>query len=187
MSSYWRPTRRVTIAASLAALALLGGPVFAKNPSLLKEDSNVARMEERLPLSDREQVQAIKIEEVSRWLKARFSDSELEVLSRDGLQLEARFCGCDDQPTAHFPYAVIVVSTPKGDLIGRPDSVEGSVRITPLADRYGTRYCEVGSEDACYGSFADVCQFTDFRYGSHLQPFFPTCKPDHVVQHPAEK
>jgi hypothetical protein len=51
------------------------------------------------------------------------------------------------------------------------------VSITPLAVRTGDRYCEVDSEDQCYGTFAHPCDFTDFRYGPYLKEFFPSCVP----------
>lgn len=49
--------------------------------------------------------------------------------------------------------------------------------FTALAVKYGTRYCAVDKPD-CYGSFAQPCDFTDFRYGPTLAQFFPTCKTD---------
>ena len=48
--------------------------------------------------------------------------------------------------------------------------------ITRLAVRHGDRYCDVDSEDQCYGTFAHPCEFSDFRYGRQLAPYFPTCK-----------
>jgi len=67
-------------------------------------------------------------------------------------------------------------TTPRGDLVVRPEGGENMAKFTPLAVRTGDQYCKVESEEHCYGSFANVCEFTDFRYGPLLQPFFPTCK-----------
>ena len=123
---------------------------------------------------------AIAVGALSVWLKARFSEAELAQLRPEDLELEPHYCGCYDQPKAHFPYPLVLLKTPKGDLVARPDSHEGTVSFAPLAVRLGDRYCEVESEHVCYGSFAEPCDFTDFRYGPHLAPFFPTCKTEDV-------
>jgi hypothetical protein len=128
----------------------------------------------------REGVEVIAVGELSLWLKARFSEAELEGLRPGDLHIESHYCGCYDQPKAHFPYPVVLFKTPKGDLVARLDSREGAVSVTPLAVRYAERYCEVGSEQTCYGSFSDPCDFTDFRYGPLLAQFFPTCKSQEV-------
>jgi hypothetical protein len=109
------------------------------------------------------------------WLKVRYSDSELARLQTGDLRVESYQCGCYDKPVKHFPYLIVLLRTPKGDLIARPENREVTVSLTPLAVRYGTRYCDVDSEE-CYGSFSQVCDFTDFRYGPYLEKFFPTCK-----------
>jgi len=70
----------------------------------------------------------------------------------------------------------VLFTTPRGDLVVRPEGGENMAKFTPLAVRTGDQYCKVESEENCYGSFANVCEFTDFRYGPLLQPFFPTCK-----------
>ena len=109
------------------------------------------------------------------WLKVRFSDAELQQLQAGDLRMESYYCGCYDKPIKHFPYSIILLRTPKGDLVARPDMKDVAVSFTPLAIRYETRYCDVDSEE-CYGSFSHVCDFTDFRYGPYLAKFFPTCK-----------
>ncbi|HKQ26061.1 MAG TPA: hypothetical protein VJT81_16560 [Burkholderiales bacterium] len=125
-----------------------------------------------------EQSRALDLEGISNWLRDRFSQNELEALRPGELWLESHFCGCNDVPTKHFPYAVVLLGTPKGDLVARPERHEMAVRFTALAVRYGDRYCDLESETTCYGSFPHPCDFTDFRYGGLLVDFFPTCKAD---------
>jgi hypothetical protein len=117
---------------------------------------------------------------LSLWLKARFTEAELAQLRPEDLALEPHYCGCYDEPEPHFPYPLVLLKTPKGDLVARADSREGAVSFAPLAVRHGDRYCELESEHVCYGTFAAPCDFTDFRYGPHLAPFFPTCKTEEV-------
>ena len=88
------------------------------------------------------------------------------------------YCGCTDTPRKHFPYSVVVFKTGAGDLVARPERHELAVTFTVLAIRYGDRYCSVDLEEPCYGSFSHPCEFTDFRYGTFLEQFFPTCKSD---------
>jgi hypothetical protein len=45
-----------------------------------------------------------------------------------------------------------------------------------LAVRRGDLYCGPESNAECFGRFTDVCDFTDYRYGPQLAPYFPTCK-----------
>ena len=112
----------------------------------------------------------------SVWPRTRFLASELHGLRLGDFQLEAHFCGCNDRPNKHFPYSIVLLKTSKGDLVARPDRLDGPVTYTPLAVRHGNQYCELESETQCYGSFPDPCDFIDHRYGPHLEPFFPTCK-----------
>jgi hypothetical protein len=116
-----------------------------------------------------------EMEGISEWLTARFNASELAALQAGELTVEAHLCGCYDKPKRHFPYRMVVIKTPKGDLIARPESREVSVSFTALAVRRGDQYCDVDAESSCFGSFADACDFSDFRYGPHLSIFFPTC------------
>ena len=118
----------------------------------------------------------IEIEGISAWLRARFSPLELEAFQAGDLTVEPHFCGCYDQPKKHFPYAMVVIGTSKGDLVARPEYRETSVGFTVLAVRRGNQYCDVDAESSCFGSFSDPCDFSDFRYGQHLSIFFPTCK-----------
>ena len=116
------------------------------------------------------------LEGVSTWIETRFSEAEIAALSADDLGVESHFCSCADKPDPHFPYMAVVFTTPRGDLVARAESHEQTAKITPLAVRNGNEYCNLESGEPCYGSFASVCDFTDFRYGPLLEPFFPTCK-----------
>ena len=127
---------------------------------------------------DIEQSHLIDMDGISAWLKARFSDAELEGLQPGVLNVEPYYCGCYDHPRKHFPQAVVLLRTPKGDLIARPEGGDQIVRFTPLAVRFGNQYCAVDSEQSCYGTFRHPCDFTDFRYGPYLATFFPTCMLD---------
>ena len=118
----------------------------------------------------------IEIEGISEWLRARFSPSELEAFQVGDLTIEPHLCGCYDKPKSHFPYRMVVIKTPKGDLVARPENREVSVSFTALAVRRGNTYCDVDAETSCFGSFSDACDFSDFRYGPYLSIFFPTCK-----------
>jgi hypothetical protein len=89
-------------------------------------------------------------------------------------------CSCYDEPSKHYPYSIVVFKTAQGDLVTRPERREGALTFSPLALRFGTRYCTVESEQDCYGSFSHPCEFTDFRYGPYLAEFFPTCKSDEI-------
>lgn len=122
--------------------------------------------------------QAIRAESFTAWLKKKFSDAELERLQRGDVSVESHSCSCYDEPKRHFPYLMVVLRTPKGDLIARPELQEGAASFTPLAVRRERQYCDVESEQNCYGWFADPCDFTDARYGPHLAAYFPTCKSD---------
>ncbi len=118
------------------------------------------------------------VQGVSLWFKSRFSEAELAALGPEDSRVEAHSCSCYDNPRPHFPYRIVLFITPKGDLVGRAESQESAVNITPLAVRKGNRYCEVESEEQCYGAFEHPCDFTDFRFGPYLQEFFPSCKAD---------
>jgi len=112
---------------------------------------------------------------IERWLKVRFSDAELQQFRAAELHVERHYCGCYDKPIKHYPYSIVLIRTPKGDLVTRPENTDAVMAFAPLAIRYGTSYCHTDS-DQCYGSFPEVCDFTDFRYGPYLADFFPTCK-----------
>ncbi len=117
------------------------------------------------------------LEGVSVWFKKKFTESELETYQPEDFRIESHFCYCSDRPVPHYPYQLVFFSTPKGDLVGRPDRRGFDTVITPLAERRGELYCEIdGEEDQCFGTFANPCEFTDFRYGKQLAPYFPSCK-----------
>jgi hypothetical protein len=113
---------------------------------------------------------------MSRWLEAQLSESERDRPATGNQRVEAYYCSCYDEPNKHYPYSIVVLKTPNGDLVARPEGTDGALFFTPLAIRYGNRYCEIDSEKDCYGSFSHPCEFTDFRYGPYLAEFFPTCK-----------
>ena len=113
---------------------------------------------------------------VSVWFRNRFSESELRSYAAEDFRIESHACSCFDKPEPHYPYLLVFFSTPKGDLVGRPDRRGVDTIITRLAVRHGDQYCDVDSEDQCYGSFSSPCEFSDFRYGSQLARYFPTCK-----------
>ena len=123
-----------------------------------------------------QQGKAVALSGMSVWLHTRFSETELEGLQTGDMRVESYYCGCYDKPNKHYPYSIVLLKTPRGDLVARPEGTDGALSFTPLAVRYGNRYCEVGSETDCYGSFSHPCEFTDFRYGPYLAQFFPTCK-----------
>ncbi len=125
-----------------------------------------------------EQHKTLAMDGVALWLKARFSQTDLEGLRVGDLKAEAYYCGCYDEPNKHYPYSIVLLKTPKGDLVARPEGTDGALLFTALAVRHGDRYCEVESETDCYGTFSHPCEFTDFRYGPSLAEFFPTCKSD---------
>lgn len=110
---------------------------------------------------------------LSQWFAARFPDEP--PLAREQLRVQSYACGCNDKP-AHYPYRIVLIGTPKGDVVARPEGQEGAVGIAPIAMRFGERYCKLDSDTNCYGSFTDPCEFTDFRYGTMLAEFFPSCK-----------
>ena len=155
---------KITLVSVVAALALV-----ATSGGCLANDSTTQKDETT-------QNGATKPDGLSIWPRARFSANELQGLHLGDLQVEPHFCGCYDKPNKHFPYSIVLLKTSKGDLVTRPERLEGTVTYMPLAVRRGNQYCELESEKQCYGSFSDPCEFTDYRYGPHLALFFPTCK-----------
>jgi hypothetical protein len=159
-----RQAKQIRLMAVLASLVLIisSSCAQAADPSGLRDDP--------------EQSQTIDMNAMSSWLRSRFSATELEQLQPGQLRVQAHYCGCSDRPRAHFPYQLVLLQTPKGDLVARPEHHEFGVEFSALAVRYGTRYCAIDETD-CYGSFAQPCDFSDFRYGppvssavlSHLQ------------------
>ena len=117
-------------------------------------------------------------EQLAQWLKGLYTEAEFRALDPASIRLEAVQCSCYDQPARHYPYQVVVLSTPKGDLVLRPDQRELHIDFVALAVRRGVSYCGVEPGAACFGEFPGVCEFTDFRFGAMLAPYFPTCKSD---------
>jgi hypothetical protein len=153
--------RAQVFASALLAAVLWVGEGQARDLAVPQENPGEAMMD---------------LKAISRWFAARFPGSGAQAFRIEDLRIESHACGCDDKPIAHFPYRVVLVSTPKADLVARPEGQEGVAGIVPLAVRYGDRYCALESDEQCYGSFAHPCEFTDFRYGPALAAFFPTCK-----------
>lgn len=120
----------------------------------------------------------MKMDGVRQWLERTFSVDELRALNEANVPITAQFCNCDDRPTAHYPYVMVLLATPKGDLIARLERNEMSTRMVPIAVRNGSDYCSAEEGEGCYGSFAHACEFTDHRYGPTLAPYFPECKSD---------
>jgi hypothetical protein len=156
---------RNALAGVLIALAL------AQVEQSLAQDSRTSRL-------DTSQIGTLELDGISGWLRDRFSRIELDALRPGDLEMESHFCSCSDAPRKHFPYAVVVLRTPKGDLVTRPEGQEGVFHFAALAVRHDDLYCDVESEADCFGTFAHPCEFTDFRYGRQLAEFFPTCKTD---------
>ena len=119
---------------------------------------------------------SFNIHGVSEWLRSKFTEAELQGYTQGDFSIEQCLCNCADEPQPHYPYILVFFRTPKGDLVGRPEPRGIEMAITPLAVRYGERYCETGDEDQCFGSFAHPCEFSDFRYGNELAKYFPYCK-----------
>lgn len=113
---------------------------------------------------------------VRQWFERTFSEAELNALREADLAVTAQFCNCDDRPTAHYPYVMVLLATPRGDLIARLERNEMSTRVVPIAVRNGNDYCSADEGEGCFGKFTHACEFTDHRYGASLAPFFPECK-----------
>ena len=116
------------------------------------------------------------MEGVAVWFKSKFTEAELQNYQPADFGIESQMCNCTDRPEPHYPYILVFFNTPKGDLVGRPDRKGFETVITRLAVRHGETYCDVESESECYGEFSDPCDFSDFRYGKQLAPYFPSCK-----------
>jgi hypothetical protein len=129
---------------------------------------------DRNPANDNPGQAIFDFQALSKWFAERFPGEK--PLQAGELRTKSHECGCSDTPTPHFPYRIVLIGTPKGDLVARPEGSEGAAGIVPIAMRFGERYCTLDSTDRCYGSFSHPCDFTDFRFGSTLEPYFPSCK-----------
>lgn len=172
MVNRFRPGRLARVRKSLRAVALL--LVFA--PLALAFLPGEVQARDRALEQGREPLPPNSFEGVAAWINDRFSAAEIKELSPKDFRVESHACGCADKPNPHFPYMVVLFTTPKGDLVARAEGREDGAKFTPLAVRKGDKYCKVDSEEQCYGSFASICEFTDFRFGPLLKDFFPTCK-----------
>lgn len=159
--------------ARASALLILG--VFASWALLLW--GGLCRADEPVagPLGAEEK-KAVELNRMSPWSKAQLSEADRERPPAGNQRLESYYCSCYDEPDKHYPYSIVVLKTPNGDVVARLEGTDGALFFTPLAVRYGNRYCKLGSDKDCYGSFSHPCEFTDFRYGPYLAQFFPTCK-----------
>ncbi|MBI1394492.1 MAG: hypothetical protein GC151_00820 [Betaproteobacteria bacterium] len=110
------------------------------------------------------------------WFRAHFTAAELKALAPDAIRTEVYMCSCEDRPTPHYPYALVVYVTPKEDLIARAEGHEGEMSVVPLAQRQDMRYCALDTPNKCYGTFRHPCDFSDFRYGRTLVKVFPDCR-----------
>ncbi|UCD67715.1 MAG: hypothetical protein JSW48_12925 [Betaproteobacteria bacterium] len=162
-----------TTRSNLGTLALIA--ILAAGLALLPQVTNAA--EDESPSSSRNlsRLGLFDMTGVSDWLKQRFNEDELDKYQAEDFAIEQQLCNCSDRPVPHYPYVLMFFSTPKGDLVGRPERRGFDTVIIPLAVRHGERYCELESEDQCYGSFSNPCDFSDFRYASQLAPYFPGC------------
>jgi hypothetical protein len=158
------PGKRAAIVLVAASLALFS---LAVNAQFVDLDS---------PRQGSGEPGSFDMEGVSAWFRERFTAAELESYQPEDFRIESHMCGCYDRPEPHYPYLLVFFTTPKGDLVGRLDRRGLDTIITRLAVRHGERYCDLESENECYGSFSDPCDFSDYRYGRQLAPYFPTCK-----------
>ena len=93
------------------------------------------------------------------------SQSEIDALSVTDFGMEVRPLQLRGPARAAFSLSRRAVHDAKGDLVARAEAHEQTPRFTPLAVRKGDQYCNLESEEQCYGSFASVCEFTDLRDG----------------------
>jgi hypothetical protein len=156
-----RPAVRSVIAALALAVSLCSIPASAQA---------------QRPANPTQPEGSFSMEGVADWVVKKFTQAELESSRPGDFGIESQMCSCTDRPEPHYPYILVFFNTPKGDLVGRPDRKGFETVIARLAVRHGEEYCDVDSEDECYGSFSHPCDFSDFRYGSQLAPYFPTCK-----------
>lgn len=161
----------LTNVATRVAIAL-----FAASLAFLSLAANAQAGEAENAEQGADRAGSFDMQGVSVWFKNRFSEAELQTYKAEDFRIESHACSCYDRPEPHYPYLLVFFSTPKGDLVGRPDRRGVETVIARLAVRHGDQYCDVDSEDQCYGSFSSPCEFSDFRYGPQLARYFPTCK-----------
>ncbi len=118
---------------------------------------------------------AVDIDAIAEWMNERYYADGSENIVSDKLIPEPRFCNCSDSPRPHYPYILLFFRTPKVDLVTRLERGEGGDRYVAIAVRRNARYCSLASETECYGDFEEPCDFSDFRFGAILKPYFPSC------------
>lgn len=163
----WAKSRAIQHAAA-GMLVISIAISFAANGVLAAEDKQNCR--------DFSGIASFDMHGVSEWFTSKFTEAELKTYGPGDFSVEQCLCNCADEPRPHYPYVLMFFRTPKGDLVGRPGQRGVERVITPVAVRFGERYCEFGAEEQCYGSFASPCEFTDFRFGKELAKYFPYCK-----------
>src|SRR5260370_28753833 len=152
----------ITLVSIVAALALV-----ATSGGCLANDSTTQKNEAT-------KNGATEPDGLAVWPRARFLASELQELRLGDLEVEALFCGCYDKPNKHFPYAIVLLKTSKGDLVTRPQRLERAVAYTPVAGRRCNPSCGVDADGPCYRSFPHPRDFPAPIYSRALAPFFPT-------------
>lgn len=154
--------------------------------SLLVGPANAGDRQSDAPTENRADVGDFHVEGVAEWFDQKFRDVDLAAYRREEFRIAYQLCNCSDQPLPHYPYVMVFFITPKGDLVGRPERRGLETVIIPLAERHGERYCELHSDENCYGTFAHACEFSDHRFGAQLAPYFPYCKPEAPVSTPEQ-
>jgi len=115
--------------------------------------------------------------EVVAWIKKEMSDTDIAALERNDLRVSGDICSCFDSKP-HYPYAIVKISTEKSSLLARIEGNENGFRLRPIAIQRGNKYFSSDSDDAYFGEYQSICDFTDARFGPRLAPFFPDCKTD---------
>ena len=77
----------------------------------------------------------LALSEVGQWLEQQYTEAERRALRDEDLTVTGAWCSCSDRPEPHCPYAVVIFSSPKSDLVARFEGDKGAVRIKPLANR----------------------------------------------------
>src|SRR5512143_3915963 len=76
------------------------------------------------PRAQRPPARSVDTESMAVWLKGLYTEEEFRALSPNQVSMTPQQCGCYDKPVKHYPYAVVILATPKGELILRPEQRE---------------------------------------------------------------